>query len=96
MRALEVYHTTGVPIWKHHENQSSKKQKKYIYNQFGLNWERSILYNNIDTRVDEMIDNRLVDEVKNLLNSGYTFFVLGGEGALPFINIDSEALKNPQ
>jgi len=72
MRALEVYHTTGVPIWKHHENQSSKKQKDNTFNQFGLNWERSILYNNIDTRVDEMIDNGLVDEVKNLLNNGYT------------------------
>ena len=47
------------------------KQKKYIFNQFGLNWERNILYKNINMRVDEMIVNGLVDEVKNLLNSGY-------------------------
>ena len=70
-RALEVLHTTGEPIWEHHKNQSSKKQKKYIFNQFGLNWERSILYKNINMRVDEMIRNGLVDEVKNLLNSEY-------------------------
>jgi tRNA dimethylallyltransferase len=71
IRALEVLHTTGEPIWKHHQKQSSQKEEKYNFLQFGLNWERSILYKEIDKRVDEMIDNGLVEEVINLLGSGY-------------------------
>ena len=71
MRALEVFHTTGEPIWKHHQKQSIQKEKKYDFKQFGLNWERKILYENIDNRVDEMIENGFVEEVKNILNKGY-------------------------
>lgn len=71
MRALEVIHTTGEPIWKHHQIQSSSKEKKYSFKQFGLNWERKILYENIDNRVDEMIEQGLVDEIKNILGKGY-------------------------
>jgi len=71
MRALEVFHTTGEPIWKHHQKQSAQKSKKYNFIQFGLNWKREILYKNIDHRVDWMIEIGLVDEVKNILNKGY-------------------------
>jgi tRNA dimethylallyltransferase len=71
MRALEVFHTTGEPIWKHHQKQSSFKEKKYNFIQFGLNWDRKILYENIDTRAGRMIDNGLIDEVKNILKMGY-------------------------
>ena len=71
MRALEVFHTTGKPIWKHHQKQTRAKEKKYDFKQFGLNWDRKILYENIDRRVDWMIENGLVDEVKNIFNLGY-------------------------
>ena len=71
MRALEVYHTTGEPIWKHHQMQSISKEKKYNFKQFGLNWDRNILYENIDNRVDEMIAQGFVEEVKNILSIGY-------------------------
>ena len=71
MRALEVFHTTGEPIWKHHQKQSFTKEKQYVFKQFGLNWNRKILYENIDRRVDWMIENRLVEEVKTILNLGY-------------------------
>ncbi len=71
MRALEVFHTTGQPIWKHHQKQSTSKEKKYNFRQFGLNWDRKILYENINKRVDQMIENGLIDEVKNILNMGY-------------------------
>ena len=71
MRALEVYHLTGEPIWKHHRKQFTSNEKKYNFNQFGLNWERKNLYENIDKRVDEMIEQSFVDEVKNILNKGY-------------------------
>ena len=43
MRALEVFHITGEPIWKHHQKQKTVKVKKYDFKQFGLNWDRKIL-----------------------------------------------------
>jgi len=36
-----------------------------------LNWERKILYENINKRVDEMIEQGFVDEVKNVLSKSY-------------------------
>ncbi|NJD21763.1 MAG: tRNA (adenosine(37)-N6)-dimethylallyltransferase MiaA [Melioribacter sp.] len=70
MRALEVFHLTGEPIWKMQESY----ERKAIYNfiLFGLNWNRNILYANIERRVDEMITAGLVDEVKNILSLGYS------------------------
>ena len=71
MRALEVFHTTGEPIWEHHQKQASQKIKQYNFIQFGLNWERKILYENINKRVEWMIENGLVEEVKYILRDGY-------------------------
>jgi len=70
MRALEVYHITGQPIWQFQENYSRKNDFEFI--QFGLNWNRRVLYDNIEKRIDQMIDNGLVDEVKDILSSGYS------------------------
>jgi tRNA dimethylallyltransferase len=69
MRALEVFHLTGEPIWKFQKDHERKVEFDFL--QFGLNWERSLLYSNIEKRVDEMIDSGLVDEVKNILARGY-------------------------
>jgi tRNA dimethylallyltransferase len=71
MRALEVFHTTGQPIWKHHQQQSTSKSKKFDFKQFGLKWDRKTLYENINQRVDQMIEIGLIDEVKHILNMGY-------------------------
>jgi len=71
MRTLEVFHTTGEPIWKHHQKQSTQKERKYLFKQYGLNWDRKILYENIDKRVDEMVEKGFVEEVKNILGKGY-------------------------
>ena len=70
MRALEVYHITGEPISKFHEEY--KREKKYNFVQFGLNWERSVLYKNIDARVDKMIEEGLVKEVQQILAKGFS------------------------
>jgi tRNA dimethylallyltransferase len=70
MRALEVYHLTGQPIWQFQENYSRKNDYEFI--QFGLNWNRRVLYDNIEKRIDQMIDNGLVDEVKSILSRGYS------------------------
>ncbi len=69
MRALEVYHLTGKPIWEFH--QSHKRVVNYEFCQFGLLWEREILYKRIEVRVDSMIENGLVEEVRKILSMGY-------------------------
>jgi tRNA dimethylallyltransferase len=70
MRALEVYRLTGKPIWQHH--QSVERTDEFNFLQVGLLWNRKTLYQNIEKRVDEMIELGLIKEVKNLIDSGYS------------------------
>ena len=69
MRALEVYHLTKEPIWK--LQQEYNRNLNFEFHQYGLDRDREILYENIDQRVDDMINKGLVDETKNVLNMGY-------------------------
>lgn len=69
MRALEVFHLTGFPIGKFHNEH--KRITENIFLQFGLEWDRDLLYKNINDRVDRMYNDGLIDEVKNILNMGY-------------------------
>lgn len=69
MRALEVFHLTGQPIWKLQENY--KRDINFEFIQFGLNWRRDLLYKRIEERVDWMIENGLVGETKQVLEKGY-------------------------
>jgi len=70
IRALEVYNLTGRKISELHKEYAREVNIKYF--QFGLNWERDILYERINNRVDEMIKNGLVEEVKSLLEKGFS------------------------
>lgn len=70
MRALEVYYISGKPIWQHF--QEHKKKTDYQFHHFGLEWDRTALYKRIEDRVDLMITNGLVDEVKYILRMGYS------------------------
>ncbi len=67
IRALEYYHQTGEPISLHNERESSKSSP-YNFAYFVLNCDRNILYERIDKRVDIMIEQGLVEEVKNLVD----------------------------
>ena len=69
IRALEVFQLTGKSILEIHNEQ--ERDSKFEFLQFGLSWERKTLYQNIEKRVDEMIDAGLVDEVKKILEMGY-------------------------
>ncbi|MEW6194657.1 MAG: tRNA (adenosine(37)-N6)-dimethylallyltransferase MiaA [Bacteroidota bacterium] len=69
MRALEVFHVTGQPIWK--LQNEHERESKLVFYQFGLEWKREILYENINVRVDKMIDEGFVDEVKQILQMGF-------------------------
>lgn len=64
IRALEVFYQTGKPISQHFEEQELESNIDFL--QFGLNWERAKLYERINLRVDKMIEDGLVEEVKSL------------------------------
>ena len=66
IRVLEIYHSTGKTKTEL-EIESRKNGVKYDYKIFGINMERSILYERINKRVDIMIEAGLIEEVKNIL-----------------------------
>ena len=69
IRALEVYYETGTPISEFHRQHDVKKIYHAKY--FGLNWERSKLYERINSRVEKMLANGFLDEVKQLRKMGF-------------------------
>ncbi|MCH4888876.1 tRNA (adenosine(37)-N6)-dimethylallyltransferase MiaA [Acidaminobacter sp. JC074] len=68
IRALEVYHVTGQTIDDF--STDLKKTSDYDYVLIGLTRNRKRLYVRINKRVDIMIDQGLIDEVKNLREMG--------------------------
>ena len=70
IRALEFYHQNGSPISAHNEEQQ-ERVSPYNLAYFVLNAPRELLYQRIDKRVDEMLENGLVQEVKTLKSMGY-------------------------
>ena len=71
IRALEFYHFYGEPISAHN---SREREKSSAYNSFYfvLNMNRDRLYERINKRVDIMMNNGLVEEVKQLKEQGLT------------------------
>lgn len=69
IRALEVHHLTGERLSEQLKGQ--KKQTPYELCIIGLTMDRALLYNRIEKRIDQMIEEGLVDEVRSLLNRGY-------------------------
>jgi tRNA dimethylallyltransferase len=68
IRALEVYHKTGRPIWYNHFTKDNNNGESLLV---GLTMPRELLYQRINQRVDNMVKSGLVDEVKSLLEAGY-------------------------
>lgn len=69
IRAIEYYKQTGRKISSHNETERKKKTAYDSY-YFVLTCERSKLYATIDKRVDKMIEDGLVEEVKLLMDKG--------------------------
>ena len=65
-RVLEIYHSTGKTKTMQ-EIESREKENPYEYCVFAINMDRDKLYERINKRVDIMIENGLVDEVKDLI-----------------------------
>lgn len=68
IRALEVYHCTGKTMteWQ------SKQELESVYNAavIGLTMDRDLLYKRINQRIDMMMDNGLLEEVKGFSDKG--------------------------
>ncbi len=64
IRALEVYEISGKPISSFYNEKNLENDYQIL--KFGLRTERHILYNQINKRVDLMIDQGLIDEAKKL------------------------------
>lgn len=65
IRALEVYHGTGRPLTYYYENQP---EPPFTYTTVVLNRDRQALYDRINRRVDQMLDEGLLDEVRVVMN----------------------------
>lgn len=79
IRALEFYEQTGERISEHNERER-QKESPYQFCYFVLNDKRECLYDRIDKRVDQMIQNGLVEEVRRLKERGCTKQMVSMQG----------------
>ncbi|MEG2441050.1 MAG: tRNA (adenosine(37)-N6)-dimethylallyltransferase MiaA [Acetivibrio sp.] len=70
IRAIEYYEQTGEKISKHNQIER-QKESPYNFAYFVLNQERSVLYERINGRIDQMLEDGLINEVENLKKKGY-------------------------
>jgi len=68
-RSLEVYLVTGRNFTSWHEEDTYPAQFKPLM--FGLTMERAALYQLIEQRVERMLEEGLIDEVRKLIQMGY-------------------------
>jgi tRNA dimethylallyltransferase len=68
IRALEVIFSTGIKF----SNSRSRMDSPYQSLQIGLSRPRADLYKRIDARIDAMLANGWLEEVKTLMSKGYS------------------------
>lgn len=79
IRAMEYHHLTGQKISEHNEAER-QKESPYAFCYFVLNDERARLYQRIEQRVDQMLQEGLVEEVKSLKAMGCTRDMVSMQG----------------
>lgn len=79
IRALEFYEQTGKRISEHNETQR-QRESPYAFAFFVLTDDRAHLYERINRRVDQMIEEGLVNEVQALKDKGYTKQLVSMQG----------------
>jgi len=65
LRALEVFIATGEPFSSY--KSATPKERPFEIIKIGLTTDREILYKRINTRVDKMLENGLLEEVESLI-----------------------------
>ena len=91
VRALEVYRQTGVPFSKQPQ---LTLESRFKYRVATLTMDRALLYSRIEKRVDIMVQQGLVAEVEELLNSGVpadcqAMKAIGYKEIVPFLREES-------
>lgn len=71
IRAIEFYKLTGQTI-SEHQDLTKQTDGRYSPTMFCIAWDREELYGRINKRVDIMLKDGLVDEVRRLADMGYT------------------------
>lgn len=79
IRALEFYQENGKSIIEHNEGQR-QKEAVFDFSYIVLTDNRQALYDRINKRVDLMIEDGLVEEVRGLLDEGYTLDNISMQG----------------
>lgn len=92
IRGLEVYESSGMTMTEVSERQ--KQTAKYNHIIIGLDMDRTLLYEQINLRVDEMIEAGLVEEVRSLLDKGYeatqAMKAIGYKELIPYIHGEAD------
>lgn len=70
IRGIEVYQQTGKTS-THFRQKAKERPPRYRAVKIGLRRDRDELYDRINRRVNSMIDNGLIEEVKELYEAGY-------------------------
>lgn len=79
IRALEFFKENNQKISEHNKAQHAK-ESPYNFAYFVINRDRNIVYDRINKRVDVMIENGLVNEVKGLIDCGVSPDCLSMQG----------------
>ncbi len=89
IRAIEFYKTTGKTISEQIDN-SRLEESPYKAIKIGLNFkDREKLYNRINQRVDIMIENGLLEEAREVINSDLSYTsvkAIGYKELIPYFN----------
>ena len=89
-RALEYYRLTGEKMSEHNKN-AKEKETPYNLAFFVMNMDREKLYERINLRVDIMMNNGLEQEVRKLIEMGYSPELVSMQGLgykefIPYFN----------
>ena len=79
IRALEYYRETGEKLSRHNKEQQDRTSP-YNYAYLVLNQDRKILYDRINRRVDQMMEQGLLQEVRGLYERGLTPDLISMQG----------------
>lgn len=92
IRALEIYYTTGKT--KTALQQLQKPEPNYDHFIIGLEMDRKTLYNQINQRVDAMLEQGLVKEVTTLYEKGYentqAMKAIGYKELIPYVKGETD------
>lgn len=80
IRALEFYEKSGGQKISEHNEEQKQKESPYNFLYFVLNDDRETLYDRINKRIDQMLDQGLVGEVQALLEEGVPEYAVSMQG----------------